>query len=158
MSESLRPHGLYSPWNSPGQNTGLGSLSLLQGIVLTQRLNPDFPHCRWILYQLSHKGSPRILEWVAYPFSRGSSRSRNWTSVSRIVRGFFTNWAISEDIYSPWEGIKCPWLFFMAKLAMWSLLTVFLCFCMFLLLIKLILWLKFFHRQKAGGGHGGQGP
>ena len=55
------------PWNSPGWNTGVGSLSLLQGIFPTQSLNPGLPHCRWILYQLSHKGSPRILEWVAYP-------------------------------------------------------------------------------------------
>ena len=49
------------------------SLSLLQGIFLAQGLNPGIPHCRWILYQLSHKGSPRILERVAYPFSSGSS-------------------------------------------------------------------------------------
>ena len=68
MSDSLRPHGLYSPWNSPGQNTGVGSLSLLQGIFPTQGSNPGLLHCRRILYQLSHKGSPRILEWVAYPF------------------------------------------------------------------------------------------
>ena len=75
MSDSLRPHGLYSPWNSPGQNTEVGSLSLLQGIFPTQGSNPGLLHCRWILYQLSHKGSPRILEWVAYPFSRGSSQA-----------------------------------------------------------------------------------
>ena len=69
VSDSLRPHGLYSPWNSPGQNTGVGSLFLLQGIFPTQGSNPGLPHCRKILYQLSHEGSPRILEWVAYPFS-----------------------------------------------------------------------------------------
>ena len=57
------------PWNSPGQNTGMGSLSLLQGIFPTQWSNPSLSHCRWILYQLSHKGSPKILEWVAYPVS-----------------------------------------------------------------------------------------
>ena len=67
VSDSLRPHGLYSPWNSPGQNTGVGSLSLLQMIVPTQGSNPGLPHCRWILYQLSHKGSPRILEWEPIP-------------------------------------------------------------------------------------------
>ena len=67
---------LYSPWNSPGHNTGVSSLSLLQGIFPTQGLNSGLPHCRWILYQLSHKGSPRILEWVAYPFSRESSQPR----------------------------------------------------------------------------------
>ena len=65
------PHGLYSPWNSPGQNTGVGSLSLLRGLFPTQGWNPGLPYCRQILYQLSHKGSPRILEQVAYPFSRG---------------------------------------------------------------------------------------
>ena len=90
MSDSLRLHGLYSPWHSPGQNTGVGSLSLLQGIFPTQGLNPGLPHCRWILYQLSHKGSPRILEWVAYPFSSGSSQPRNQTGVSCIAGGFFT--------------------------------------------------------------------
>ena len=57
VSDSLRPQGLYSPWNSSGQNTGVGSLSLLQGIFPTQGLNPGLPHCRQILYQLSHKGS-----------------------------------------------------------------------------------------------------
>ena len=83
------PHGLYSPWNSPGQNTGVGRLSLLQGIFLTQGSNPGLLHCRYILYQLSHKGGPnesescsvlsdplqpgdpvlqaRILEWIAFP-------------------------------------------------------------------------------------------
>ena len=55
VSDSLQPHGLYSPRNSPGQITGEGSLSLLQGIFPTQGLNPGLPHCRWILYQLSHK-------------------------------------------------------------------------------------------------------
>ena len=72
-SDSLRPHGLYSSWNSPGQNTRVGSLSLLQGIFLTQGSKPGLPHCRQILYQLSHKRSPRTLEWVAYPFPSGSS-------------------------------------------------------------------------------------
>ena len=130
-SNSLRPHGLYSPWNAPGQNTGvgslsllqgnlpnpgiepsspalqadslpaepqgkpkntrLGSLSLLQGIFPTQELNRGLLHCRQILYQLRHKGSPRILGWVAYPFSCGSSQPRNGTRVSCIAGGFFIN-------------------------------------------------------------------
>ena len=58
VSDSLWPHGLYSPWNSPGQDTGVGNLSLLQGIFPTQGSNPGLPHYRWILYQLSHKGNP----------------------------------------------------------------------------------------------------
>jgi len=62
---------------------------LLQGIFPTQGLNPGLPHCRQILYQLSHKGSPGIPEWVAYPFSSRSSSLRNWTGVSCIVGRFF---------------------------------------------------------------------
>ena len=58
MSDSLQPYGLGSPWDSPGQNTGVGSFSLLQGIFPTQGLNPGLPHYRQILYQLSYKGSP----------------------------------------------------------------------------------------------------
>ena len=85
VSDSWRPHGLYSPWNSLGQNTGVSSCSLLQGMFLIQGLNPGLLHCRCILYQLSRKGSPRILEWVAYPFSSRSSQPRNRTGVSCIV-------------------------------------------------------------------------
>ena len=57
VSDSSWPHGLYSPLNFPSQNTGVGSLSLLQGIFPTQGSNPGLLHCRRILYQLSHKGS-----------------------------------------------------------------------------------------------------
>ena len=79
-------HGLHSPWNSPGQNAGVGSLSLLQGIFPTQGLNPGIPHYRQILYQLSHKGSPRILEWIAVSSSGGSSSPRDQTCISCIGR------------------------------------------------------------------------
>ena len=89
---------LYSPWNSPGQNTGVRSLSFLQGIFPTQGLNPGLLHYRRILYQLNHKESPRILEWVAYPFSSGSSQRRNRSEVSCIAGRFFTNWAIRDTI------------------------------------------------------------
>ena len=58
VSDSLQPHGLYSPWNSPGQNTGVGSLSLLQGIFPTQGSKQGVLHCRQILYQLSYQGNP----------------------------------------------------------------------------------------------------
>ena len=61
VSDSLWPHGLYSPWNSPGQNTGMGGLSLLQSIFPTQGSNPRLTHCRQILSQLSHQGSPPLL-------------------------------------------------------------------------------------------------
>ena len=82
VSDSLRPHGqepamLFRPWRglacpSPGDLPNPGTNSGLQ-------------HCRWILYHLSHQGSTRILEWVAYPFSRGTSHPRNWTRASCIA-------------------------------------------------------------------------
>ena len=66
-------HQAICPWNSPGKNTGVGCHALLQGIFPTQGCNPGFLHCRQILYCVSYQGSPRILEWVNYPFSRRSS-------------------------------------------------------------------------------------
>ena len=97
MSNSLQPLGLYSPWNSPGQNTGVGSLSLLWGIFPTQGSNPGSLHCRQILHQQGHMGSSRILELVANPFSSGSSWPRNGNRVSCIAGGFFT-WSIHFKI------------------------------------------------------------
>ena len=82
--------------DSPGKNTGVGCHALLQGIFPIQRSNPGLPHCRQILYCLSHQGSPRILEWVAMSFSRESSQPRNWTEVSCISGRFFTSWATRE--------------------------------------------------------------
>ena len=76
VSDSFWPHGLCSPWNSPGQNTGMGSLSLLQGIFPTQELNPGLLNCRWILHQLSHKGSPV-----------SSSRDRNKSHTEEVWVG-----------------------------------------------------------------------
>ena len=73
-----------------------GCRALFQGIFPTQGSNPGLLHCRWILYQLSHQGSPRKLEWIAYPFSRGTSQPRNWTRVSCIAGRFLTSWAIQE--------------------------------------------------------------
>ena len=87
--------------DSPGKNTGVGCHALLHGIFTTQGSNPGLLHYRWILYCLSYQGSPRILEWVAYPFSRGSSQPRNWTRVSCIAGGFFTSWAIQEALINP---------------------------------------------------------
>ena len=98
MFNSLQPHWLNSPWDSPGQNTGVGSLSLLQEIFPTHESNTGLPHCRWILYQLSHKGNPRILECIVCPFSSESSRSRKWTGVPCNAGEFFTNWAMREAL------------------------------------------------------------
>ena len=91
---------------------GMGSLFLLWGIFPTQGSNPGLLHCRWILYQLSQKGSPRILEWVAYPFSSGSCWPRNRTGVSCIAGRFFTNWAMRDQCEPPnlslWPAITDP--------------------------------------------------
>ena len=99
-----------TPWTiqsctSPGQNTGVGSLSLLQGIFPTQGLNSGLLHCRQILHQPSHQGSPRVLEWVAYPFSSRSSWPRNQAGVSCIAGRFFTSWATREAL-----RLVCSWI------------------------------------------------
>ena len=86
-SNSLRPHGLYSPWNSPGQNTGVGSLSLLQGIFPTLGIKLGLLHCMQTLYQLSHKGSPR-------PGDRGRRTKE------ALLKGEETNSTDSSEVYN----------------------------------------------------------
>ena len=88
-SDSLWPHGLYSPWNSPGQNTGVGSRSLLQGIFPTQGLNPGLPRCRQILYQLSHQGSNK----------------RKWKWSRSVVSDSATLWTVAHQA-SPSMGFS----------------------------------------------------
>ena len=101
MSDSLWPHGLHPPGSSV---YGMFQARILEcGYPFSRNLpdpgiEPSLLYCRQILYCLSHKGSPRILEWVAYPFSSRSSQPRNWTRVSCIAGGFFTNWAMREDL------------------------------------------------------------
>ena len=101
MSDSLPLHGLHRPRNSPGQNTGVGSLSFLQEIFPTQGLNPGLPHHKRILYQLSHKGSPSkmnlivpTLEWKPSYLHTGSAWSGSWlqlwTPSSRGSRSFWS--------------------------------------------------------------------
>ena len=95
-SNSLWPHGLYSPWNSPGQNTGVDSLSLLQGIFPTQESNWDLLNCRRILYQLSYQESPQkmlaIDLCVPLPFLNPACTSGSscfmycWSLTWRILR------------------------------------------------------------------------
>ena len=110
----------------------MGCHSLLQGIFLTQGLNPSLSHCRQILYYLSHRDTcmkvthlcptlfnpmddtdngilqTRILEWVAIPFSRGCSQPRGWTHVSRIAGGFFITWATREG-RATWKDLTIKW-------------------------------------------------
>ena len=90
------PPGSSVHGDSPGKNTGVGCHALLWGIVPTQGSNPGLLHCRQIVYDLSHQGSPRILECIAYPFFWGSSWLRNQTRVSWVAGWFFTIWATRE--------------------------------------------------------------
>ena len=97
------PPGSSVHGDSPGKNTGVGCHAPFQGIFPTQGSNPGLSHSRQILYHLSHQGSPRILEWVAYHFSRGSSRPRNQTGVSCIAGG------MNEYYYRDLTGNKNIW-------------------------------------------------
>ena len=91
--------------DSPGQNTGMGCHALLQGIFQTQGLNPGLPHCRWVLYHLSHQGSPRILEWVACAFSREFS----WQELNRYL--LHCKWILYHLSYqgSPLKSVHWCW-------------------------------------------------
>ena len=85
------PSGSSVHGDSPSKNTREGTRFLLQEIFPILGWNPSLPHCRWVLYCLRHQRSPRILERVAYPFSRGTSPLRNQAGVSCIAGGFFTS-------------------------------------------------------------------
>ena len=78
------------------KKTGVGSCSLLQGIFPTQGSNTHLPNCKWTLYCLSHQGSPRKLEWVAYPFSISLTLGSNR---GLTAGGLFTSWATREALY-----------------------------------------------------------
>ena len=117
VSNSLWPHGLYSPWNSPGQNTGVGRHSLLQGIVPTQGSSPGLPHCRPILYQLNHQGNPRILEWVVFP-PPGDLRDPGMESHLLHYRWILYLWATGEA--QAGEEDDRGWDGWMASLTQWT--------------------------------------
>ena len=84
MSNSLRPQGLNSPWNSLDQNTGVVAFPFSRGSSQPKPRSPA-------LQADSQEGSPGILEWISYPFSSRSSQPNDKTRVSCIVGGFFTN-------------------------------------------------------------------
>ena len=103
---TLRTHGLYSPCNSPGQNTGVGSFSLLQGIFPTQGSNPGLLHCRRILYQLNHKGSP--LSSYPHHYSNGEKNIKHTDSVVSIGNISSVQFSLSvvSDSLRP-NGLQC---------------------------------------------------
>ena len=67
--------------NSPGKNTAVYCHALIQGIFPTQVLNPGLPHCKWILYQLSHKGSP----WMWELHYKESWAPKNWCFFTAVL-------------------------------------------------------------------------
>ena len=102
QSDSVRPQGLYSPWNSPGQNPGVGSFSLLQGIFPNQGLNPRLPHCRWIL-PAEPQGRPKDTGMHS-PFLL---QDIFLTQKSNCIAGrFFTNWSIREAFKNPNQPLR----------------------------------------------------
>ena len=113
VSDSLRPHRLYSPWNSPGQNTGMGSHSLLQGIFPTQGLNPGLLHCRQTLYQLSHQGQTRgfanLWLWIlACPIENWKKKETDYYEhlVLRCKLFFFLKHAYGRNVLNKWWNTK----------------------------------------------------
>ena len=90
-SPALRADSSPAEPQGKPKNTGTGSLSVLQQIFPTQESNWGLMHCRQILYQLSYQGSPRILEWVAYPLLQQIFLTQESNCVSCIAGRFFTN-------------------------------------------------------------------
>ena len=90
------PPGSSVHGNSPGKNVKSGLPCPPPGNLPNPGSNPGLLHFRWILCHLSHQGSPRILEWVAYHISRGTSQPRNRTRVPCIAGRFFTSLATRE--------------------------------------------------------------
>ena len=114
ISDSWRPHGIYSPWNSPGQNTGVGSQSLLQQIFLTQELNWGFLHCRWILYQLSHEGNPeKVINEIINSWLPGGKHRRKEFGVDTYTvlssSSVEKNLPAMEETRVASLGGKTPW-------------------------------------------------
>ena len=154
MSDSLQPHGLYSPWNYLGQNTGVGSLSLLQWIFPTQESNWVLLHCRWILYQLSYQGSPVICvnrdiniliikddtnDEAFFFFRHGVAEKNNSCCESLFLT--FLHWC-----YSKWLQLEKRWnqVSFYVPSVIWLglLFGSFLCFLSSLELWTFPLWCR----------------
>ena len=113
VPNSLQPDGLYSSWNSPGQNTGVDSLSLLQGIFPTQGSNPGLPHCRSILDQLSHREAHGKWVWQV---------KKSAVTVALISRSYLS-YPLDMSIFTPsspewsvgfifWRIISCDIIHF----------------------------------------------
>ena len=99
------PQGSSVRVDSPGKNTGVGCHTLLQGIFPTQRSNPGFSSCRWILYHLSHENigvGDYPMDMFAILCSRGASPPRNRTEIFKTAGRFLTSWATREALTVGW--------------------------------------------------------
>ena len=115
----LWSHGLYSPWSSPGQSTGVGNLSLLQGIFLIQELNWGLLHCRLLLYQLSYEGTSVICEktlweYVDILFSQPSYHWAYYAVSFYLVAMFPLIWSSSAILIFIW--VFYFWSYFVKQL------------------------------------------
>ena len=90
--------GAFVHGDSPGKNTGVGSHAFLQGIFPTQGFNPGLSHCRWILYHLSHQGSPKY--WASLSLHQWNFLSQELNWILLHCRWILTNWATREAAYS----------------------------------------------------------
>ena len=112
-ADSLRLHGLYSPWNSPGQNIRVRSHSLLQGIFPTQGSNPGLLHCRQILYQLSHKGTPKKMSQVR---KNSIKKKKNHSNICldqkqmRQGKNIQSRWCRKTRAWPLGKNVICIWL------------------------------------------------
>ena len=112
------PPGSSVYGDSPGKTTGVGCHALLKGIFPIQGSNSGLPHCRWILYRLSHQGSPRVLELFAVPSSRESFRHRDWTHISCFLRWQVGFWFFFFffTTSATWEAQFLFWALYKSKL------------------------------------------
>ena len=92
------------------------------GDLPNQGSSPGLPHCRRIPYHLSRQGSPRILEWVTYSFSRGTSQPRDQAQVSHIAGGFFTSWTTGDTQEYRVDSLSLLQRIFLTQESNWGLL------------------------------------
>ena len=140
LSEWVSPPGFPVDGDSPGKNTGVSCHALLQGIFPTQGSNPGSQHCKWILYGLSHQRNPRILEWVAFPFSRGTPDPRINLGSPAFADRFFTSWATREALKRAEERVNEALLINRHKVSVKWDQSVVKIYCMTLYLYYIILY------------------
>ena len=115
VSNSLWPHGLCSPWNSPGRNTGVGSLSLHEGIFPTQDPNTGLLHCRQILSWLSHQGLLGIHSYVdgymlCLGFCACGGYYREWRTIPFVTQWVLVIYFLISSVHSV-QSLSRVWLF-----------------------------------------------